>query len=286
MYIITLKLNKKILMVSIFVLTIFVSIVCFAGSFKKEVKVPVIMYHQILKDKAMHGKYVVSPDDFEKDLLYLKEKGFTTVTIKDLVDFVYYNKELPEKPVVLSFDDGHLSNYHYIFPIIKKYNAKIVISVVGEYCDNATSTDDRNVSYSYLRWEDVKELSSSGLVEIANHTFDFHKQGKRVGIGSVKEETKEQYENLVGKDLHKLNAKIKDVTGVNPVTFTYPFGKAVNMSFELIKKLGFKASLSCEEGINYISFNAPDSLYMIKRYNRPSGISAKDFFCKLKLTDL
>ena len=192
MYIKAFKIRRKIIAVSILMLTVLISFIAFAGSIKTdEREVLILMYHHILKDTSYHGKYVVSPSQFEEDLMYLKQNGYETVLIKDLIDFVYLKKELPQKCAVLSFDDGHLSNYHYIFPLIKKSNDKIVISVVGEYTDNATNTEDRNVAYSYLKWEDIKELDESGLVEIANHTYNFHNKNKRMGIGSVTGETKE-----------------------------------------------------------------------------------------------
>ena len=279
MYIKAFKIRRKIIAVSIVMLTVLISFIAFAGSIKTdEREVLILMYHHILKDTSYHGKYVVSPSQFEEDLMYLKQNGYETVLIKDLIDFVYLKKELPQKCAVLSFDDGHLSNYHYIFPLIKKSNDKIVISVVGEYTDNATNTEDRNVAYSYLKWEDIKELDESGLVEIANHTYNFHNKNKRMGIGSVTGETKEEYTKIINDDLEKLNKKIKDITGKEPLTFTYPFGKVVENSYDVIKKIGFKASLSCEEGINIIRENDKECLYMLKRYNRPSGISTKEFF--------
>lgn len=279
MYIKAFKIRRKIIAVSIVMLTVLISFIAFAGSIKTdEREVLILMYHHILKDTSYHGKYVVSPSQFEEDLMYLKQNGYETVLIKDLIDFVYLKKELPQKCAVLSFDDGHLSNYHYIFPLIKKSNDKIVISVVGEYTDNATNTEDRNVAYSYLKWEDIKELDESGLVEIANHTYNFHNKNKRMGIGSVTGETKEEYTKIIKDDLEKLNKKIKDITGKEPLTFTYPFGKVVGNSYDVIKKIGFKASLSCEEGINIIRENDKECLYMLKRYNRPAGISTKEFF--------
>lgn len=279
MYIKAFKIRRKIIAVSIVMLTVLISFIAFAGSIKTdEREVLILMYHHILKDTSYHGKYVVSPSQFEEDLMYLKQNGYETVLIKDLIDFVYLKKQLPQKCAVLSFDDGHLSNYHYIFPLIKKSNDKIVISVVGKYTDNATDTEDRNVAYSYLKWEDIKELDESGLVEIANHTYNFHNKNKRMGIGSVTGETKEEYTKIINDDLEKLNKKIKEITGKEPLTFTYPFGKVVENSYDVIKKIGFKASLSCEEGINIIRENDKECLYMLKRYNRPAGISTKEFF--------
>ena len=246
MYVINLKLKTLKKAVSIImVLTVFISAVVFAGSILSEdIKVPVIMYHQVLKNEKMWGEYVVSPELFEEDLRYLKEKGYTPVFVKDLVDFVYENKKLPEKPVVLSFDDGHLSILHYVLPILT--------------------------------------IIKSGLIEIGNHTYSFHNLKPRMGMGIKKGEDEIEYIKLISDDLKKLNKKIKEKTGVIPVTFTYPFGKVSNASLDTVEK-NFKASLSCEEGITGVAKGDYDSLYLIKRYNRPSGISTEEFFKKIKI---
>ena len=93
------------------------------------VALPVIMYHSVLKDGARIGKYVVSPDSFEHDLAFLKDNGYETVSISDLTDFVYEGKKLPEKPVMITFDDGYYNNLVYAAPLLEKYNMKAVISV-------------------------------------------------------------------------------------------------------------------------------------------------------------
>ena len=89
------------------------------------VNLPILMYHSILKTNKSKGKFIVSPDTFEEDLKYIKDKGYTTVVMKDLIDYVYENKELPEKPIMLTFDDGYYNNYLYAFPLLKKYDCKI-----------------------------------------------------------------------------------------------------------------------------------------------------------------
>lgn len=69
------------------------------------VKLPVIMYHSLLKDEKLQNDYTVSPTLFENDLKYLAENGYTTVVVKDLTDYVYGKKSLPEKCIMLTFDD-------------------------------------------------------------------------------------------------------------------------------------------------------------------------------------
>ena len=92
------------------------------------VRLPIIMYHHVLKDSNKWGKYIVSPKEVEKDIIYLKEQGYTTILMEDLINFVYNNGKLPDKPILLTFDDGYMSNYTYVLPLLKKYDCKAVVS--------------------------------------------------------------------------------------------------------------------------------------------------------------
>ena len=81
-----------------------------ADAVKEEsAKVTVVMYHLVSKGKAK-SRYIISPDELESDLKYLRDNGFATVVMQDLIDFVDGRSELPAKPVVLSFDDGNFSD--------------------------------------------------------------------------------------------------------------------------------------------------------------------------------
>lgn len=280
--------GKKLIFISALitiVITTLISVYCFAaGILQKEseyTEVPIIMYHHVLKEEKRQGKYVISPSEFESDIKFLKSKGYNTILIKDLINYVYDEIPLPENPIVITFDDGHESSYAYIYPILQKYNSKMVLSVVGEYSEEFSKTDESNISYSYVKWKQIKEMNDLGLVEIANHTYSLHSQGERMGIGKTKGEDTESYKKLIFNDISKLNSKLNEINNEKPVTFTYPFGRAPKDSYDVIKNIGFKASLSCEEGINKIIFNNPECLYMLKRYNRPHGISTEDFFGKI-----
>lgn len=80
-------------------------------------KVPILMYHSVLKSSNGKNDYIVSPDQIEKDLIYIKDNGYQTVTTNDLINFVDGKGKLPEKPVVLTFDDGNYNNYSYVYPL-------------------------------------------------------------------------------------------------------------------------------------------------------------------------
>ncbi len=240
---------------------------------KKEV--PILMYHSILKTPSSKSNYIISEAAFEEDLKFLKDEGYTTVFIDDLIDYVYNGKELPEKSVVLTFDDGYLNNFSYAFPLLKKYNSKAVLSIIGYYTDLYSDTPDENPIYSHVTWDNLKEMLDSGLIEVQNHSYNLHTTDKgRNGSKKKRGESDSEYQKMLTSDLGKLQNEIKEHLNYTPTTFTYPFGSVSNASFDIIKEMGFKASLSCESGMNHITKD-PESLYMMKRYLRTPKKSAK-----------
>lgn len=262
---------------------IFIFVLLFSFAFANSdeyIKVPIIMYHSILKDPVRSNKYTITPAVLEEDLKYIKANGYETITISDLISYVYDDKPLPPKPIILTFDDGHYNNYGYLYPLLEKYDMKAVISIVGSYTDKFSETDEANLNYSYLRWKDINELISSGRVEFQNHTYNLHDNTHgRIGAKKKKGESDDEYKKILEEDINKLQNEFKENTGYVPTCFTYPFGGISNSSLDIIKELGFKASLSCEEGINKITKN-PNSLYLLKRYNRPSYVSTYNIFKK------
>ena len=274
-------LSKILLFLTLLVTLLTVGISIVIATSEDYIDVPIIMYHSILKDPSRSNKYTVTPAVLEEDLKYIKDKGYTTVTIADLISYVYDDSPFPEKPIVLTFDDGHYNNYGYLFPLLEKYDMKAVISIVGSYTDKFTETDEANLNYSYLRWKDIKELMDTGRIEFQNHTYNLHSNtGKRIGTKKIKGETDEHYKSILKDDILKLQQEFEENTNYTPKCFTYPFGGISNASLDIIKELGFKASLSCEQGINKLTKN-PNSLYLLKRYNRPSYISTYNFFQKI-----
>lgn len=266
----------------LFVLTfIFVLLFSFVFANSEEyIKVSIIMYHSILKDPARSNKYTITPAVLEEDLKYIKANGYETITISDLISYVYADKPLPPKPIILTFDDGHYNNYGYLYPLLEKYDMKAVISIVGSYTDKFSETNEANLNYSYLRWKDINELISSGRIEFQNHTYNLHDNTHgRIGAKKKNGESDDEYKKILEEDINKLQNEFKENTGYVPTCFTYPFGGISNSSLDIIKELGFKASLSCEEGINKITKN-PNSLYLLKRYNRPSYVSTYNIFKK------
>jgi peptidoglycan/xylan/chitin deacetylase (PgdA/CDA1 family) len=228
--------------------------------------VPIIMYHQV--KNSGFGNDVISPKEFESDLKYLKENHYNTITMTQLIDYVHDKKELPQNPVILSFDDGYLSTYLNVYPLLKEYDMKIVLSIIGKSVDDFSKVCDENIDYSHVTWDEVKEMQQSGLVEIQSHSYNLHKISKeRYGCSQMANESLEHYEEFLSNDINTLQEKIMSVTGNSPNTFIYPYGKYNDKMETIVKKLGFKATITCKFGVNVIN-NDPDTLYSLKRIRR------------------
>lgn len=272
----------------IFVLAVFIFFSCAFAYFlpfvskaeeQEGMKIPIIMYHQVTKKPSRRGKYTVMYEEFENDMKYVKEKGYTTIDMTDLIDFVYGKKELPEKPIIITLDDGFESVYEYVYPLMKELDMCAVASIVGEYTNFFTENPDHNIAYSYLDWNEVVELSKTDIIEIQNHSYNLHKNnGSRHGICKKHDEDVASYNTEVGNDILKMQNITKEKTGYTPNTLTFPFGAYKKETISLAKSLGFKAALLCEERINIIKQGDTEKLYHLGRYNRPSSVSTESFF--------
>lgn len=244
------------------------------------VSVPIIMYHQISTRNDNLGRYILSLSELESDLQYIKEQGFTTVVVADLVKYVSGNGELPQKPIMLTFDDGYETGYTILYPLMKKYNMRAVVSVIGSLTDLYTQIDDHNDRYSYMTWDEIKELSKTSEIEIQNHSYDMHyaESGKRKGISKLKGESDDDYYNALYADVGKMQLLLMKKAQCKATAIAYPFGSYSKETTEICKRLGFECSFTCEERINKITKYNSASLFDLGRYNRPSGETSSEFF--------
>lgn len=262
------------LVIAVAAATVQVSVAQVSAPAEPSVALPVLMYHHILNETSRHNDYTISPEAFRSDLAYLKAQGYTPVLIRDLLAYANEGKALPEKPVMITFDDGYESFYEYAFPILQEMEFPAVFSVVGRYADEYTQTDDHHIRYSHSNWAQLKELQDSGIVEIQNHSYNLHSNEGRKGSKKLPGESQEAYRKLLNGDLGKLQSACTEHLGVTPTTFTYPFGHISTEALPVLKGMGFQAAMTCEEKINYLTGD-PEELYHIKRFNRPNGKSAQ-----------
>ncbi len=234
---------------------------------------PIIMYHEVKPFKA--GKDSITPMELENDLKYLRDNDYSTISMSQLIDYVENGTPLPENPIILSFDDGYLNNYVYVLPLLKEYDMQIVFSIIGQNTDDFTECPDSNLDYSHVTWEQLGEMLDTGLVEVQNHTYNLHymKNG-RIGCARIPGETMEHYEKVLTSDISMLQEKLFAMTGQAPNTFAYPYGRYSEDTDTVLRKLGFKATLSCRYGVNVITSSTED-LYGLKRICRSHGQGLK-----------
>lgn len=243
----------------------------------QQVRMAVLMYHSVNSNECRVGDYVITPWALRRDLEYLKEQGYQTIVMSELIDYVHNGTPLPEKPVMLTFDDGYYNNYKNAFPLLQEYGAKAVISIIGTETDKYSKLEENNQNYSHLTWDQIKEMQASGLVEFQNHGYDMHKSGKGGRLGSTRKsgESEEEYQVTLAADILRLQQRYTEMTGWTPNTYTYPFGRISKESYPVVTRLGFAASLDVQGRPYLPKVGDERCLFRIPRYNRTSGTSAQ-----------
>lgn len=244
-------------------------------------RLPIIMYHHITKKPSLVNNYTVLLDTFENDLKYIKEKGYNTITVSQLIAHEETGTALPENPIMITFDDGFESVYAYAYPLLQKYEMTAVLSVVGEYIDRYTENPDHRLQYSCCDWNEIRELDESGVIEIQNHTYNLHSMDKgRRGCSKKQGESPEEYVKLLKGDLSLMQQKLIEKIGRPADAIAYPFGSRCDLTDQTVKEMGFKAALTCDEKTNLIG-SSEDYLFKLGRFNRKGSYSTKEYFEKL-----
>ena len=241
-----------------------------------QTELPILMYHGVTRDLSQVSRFVISEEMLEKDLEYLKENGYESITVADAIAYVKDGTPLPEKPVMITFDDGYYNNYCYAFPLLQKYQMKAVISIIGRFTDFYSETPEENPAYSHITWNEISEMMASGLIEFQNHSYDLHSMTKgRSGAKKKWGETNQEYAAFLEKDLGMLQQKMQEHTGYLPTAFAYPFGGVSEASYEVLRNMGFQATFSCEEKTNYLTQGDMSCLEMLNRFLRSDKTGAK-----------
>ena len=248
----------------------------------EQYRLPVLMYHSILPDVRYAGTYVLPPEDLENDLRLLSEKGYETVTPADLLSYADEGKPLPGKPVMLTFDDGYYNNCVYLPPLLQKYGMRAALFPVGSFVQTYSENGERSVYYAMAGWDELRELEKSGLIELGSHSWALHSLSPRRGAGRLPGESDAAYQAVLSADLSRMQEAMTARCGVTPRCFAYPFGVLDRAADPVLRALGFRITLTCEERINRITRD-PESLRLLGRFNRPYGIRSEDFFSKLEI---
>ena len=189
--------------------------------------VPVLNYHQVeVKDG---NPLTLHPEQFEAQMAYLKEEGYTTVTIDELMDACENGAALPEKPVVITFDDGYEDNYEYAYPILQKYGFKATIFLIYDLTDAYPG---------YLTWNEIAEMKASGLMRFESHTMTHANLSKLTAEADLRHE--------IADSQRLLSEKL----GYDVRYIAYP-GGAVNEQIESITRAaGYRGGFTVHYGLS------------------------------------
>lgn len=129
---------------------------------RNEVELPILMYHHITPEASIIVNHMtITPERFEKHIIDILAVGYTPVFLEDLISYVESGEKLPEKPICITFDDGYLSNYEYAFPILKKYNIKANIAVIGTSIGVNEYKDTNYSIIPHFSIEQAQEMENS-----------------------------------------------------------------------------------------------------------------------------
>lgn len=240
--------------------------------------VPILMYHHL--DEDVTNNAVITPLKFEEHIRALKISGYSSITLQQLADYVEKGIDLPEKPVLITFDDGYSSNYELAYPILKKYNMSGVINVIGVSVGKDTYKDTGKPITPHFSYEEAGEMVANGVIEIQSHSYDMHNNKEldidfRQGVLKKDGETNEEYIEAFCSDFQKSERGILDNLGSKVISYAYPNGYYSTLSEVLLSKMEVKITMTIEEGMNTVIKGLPQSLRAMKRYGIHEGISGE-----------
>ncbi len=232
-------------------------------------ELPILMYHDVKTEGA--GKDAVTPQELEEDLRWLRQEGYTAVTMAQVLDYVDEGQPLPEKPVMLSFDDGCQSAVTVVLPLLREYDVPIVLSVIGGSADEFSAMPGESPRRAHATWAQLRTLADSGLGELQNHSYGLHGFSAGAwGCDRRSGESREDYFQRLAGDVMLAQERIWTETGCLPSVFTYPYGRYSAQSEEVLEELGFRATLTCDFGTNVLTRD-PACLFGLRRICRSHG---------------
>ena len=220
----------------------------------KETKIPILMYHSISYEKENILR--IPKEKFRCQMKYLKDNNYTTLTLDELYSYMKTGKNLPNKPIVITFDDGYKDNYTNAYPVLKEFKLKATVFVI-------TNTIDHEKDY--LTSSEIK-LMDSNNIRIESHTSSHEHLDKISYIDNVNtmKTSKSKLEKI-------LNRKVDYIA--------YPYGGYTSNTIKAAKQSGYKLAFSTKFGL----IDKNDNIYSLGRIFVNSNFNLDQFKSKLTL---
>ncbi len=231
------------------------------GIYSWTLKVPILMYHYISEPPADADVYrvdlSVTPEMFRQQMAYLHKNGYTPISFYDLTTAIVSYSELPEKPVLLTFDDGYLDNYEVAYPILQEFGFKGTFFIVTEFVDKGRE--------GYMTWAHIEEMARQGQ-GIESHS--------------------RTHPELVGKSRDSLIWEILGAqetiaahTGKRPRYFCYPGGYYDEATIQMLQELDYWGAVTTQSG----SWHGFDDRFEWRRVRMRNSTTMTEF---IRLVDL
>lgn len=226
-----------------------------------------LAYHDVEDGEADQSYVGVRTEHLKEQLAWLHANGFQAVSVDQILAAHQGGAPLPEKAVLLSFDDGYQSFYTHVFPILKAYGWPSILAPVGIWLDTPRS---QKVDFGglpterdrFLYWKQVAELSRSGLVEVGAHTDNLHfgaianPQGNQQPAAASRlydpktgqYETEASYKARLSKDVQEITRKIRQTTGKAPRVWVWPYGAASGTALKIVADNGYEMAMTLVDG--------------------------------------
>jgi peptidoglycan/xylan/chitin deacetylase (PgdA/CDA1 family) len=194
--------------------------------------VPILVYHNFSKKRS--DKTAVGQDDFEAQMKYLKQNGYHVVSIDQLFDFIDYKKQLPEKSIVITFDDAWRSIFDVALPILIKYGFTSTFFIYTDFIGGGKA----------MTWKQIETLSKIG--------FDIQCQTKthrNLAVPNKNESFKEYFESIE-MEISYPKKLLKKKLNIDCKFLAYPYGETNNLVIALLKKHGYRAAFTVDRKSN------------------------------------
>lgn len=244
--------------------------------------VPILMYHNLAQEGS--GKDTISVRRFEEHMTALCDAGYNTVSFEDLRAYVEQGVPLPEKPILITFDDGYESNYTLAYPILQKYSMKATIFVIGVSLGRDTYKDTGQPITPHFSLEQAQEMMASGLISIQSHGNDLHQVSGldeapiRSGVLQMDGESEADYIRFLRQDCRQM----QQLLGYTPGVLAYPYGAFSQLSEAILNEMGIWATVTINEKCNTIIQGVPQSLRQLGRFYMSEDISAQELLLQIE----
>lgn len=249
-------------------------------------RVPVLMYHHLTDGEQ--NSATITPALFRAHMQALSGAGYRTVSLAELRAFVYEGAALPEKPVLITFDDGYMSNYELAYPVLQEFGMKAAIFVIGSSVGKDTYKDTGAAIHPHFSADQAREMVDSGLIEIQSHTYDMH-QSAALEPGPAREnmqplpgETEAEFIEALRTDFGENRALLEDVTGAAPFALACPEGVYSDLTQAIAVENGIAITLTSDPGVNTLVRGLPQSLLALHRFGVNESVDTEQLLTWLE----